>query len=374
MFVCVRPSGTRRTDIRTGYAHCGHFNPNITTNRRSIGVHRVDVNSSVEFGATLCIPSGCNLIPFADSLTGNILMFRRPHRRICECIDWLISLKDGQLLFMVPISLSIATAVTLNPCTFPKGSLPKAFECRDAFLDKWIGSHRPAEADSNAVQLEVDSRTTNGVEADTADSTTPVIHKPMVEKSEPHHVDFGRQISLMYGGDIARDNDGIDYGKMAVLIEKIVRDAHSAANAADYLYEYVLCLHISVESLLSMLPIRLETEYLSSTHKLREHWLQYRNVLYPDWDATLHTSSDALLLSDHRCLGCDANYCSDFARCDTYVRALRAFVGLSKRSFRYYVRKWWIVVLNLAVSAAAALVSFQSLGVLCCGHSVCCIS
>eukprot|EP00486_Rosalina_sp_Unknown_P005007 CAMPEP_0201574644 /NCGR_PEP_ID=MMETSP0190_2-20130828/19292_1 /ASSEMBLY_ACC=CAM_ASM_000263 /TAXON_ID=37353 /ORGANISM="Rosalina sp." /LENGTH=148 /DNA_ID=CAMNT_0048003199 /DNA_START=268 /DNA_END=710 /DNA_ORIENTATION=- len=47
-----------------------------------------------------------------------VLSIHQPHKRICDCMDWIISLKDGQLMY--------------------QGTLPNAIKCRDIILDQIV--------------------------------------------------------------------------------------------------------------------------------------------------------------------------------------------------------------------------------------------
>ena len=153
-------------------------------------------------------------------------------------------------------------------------------------------------------------------------------------------------LSNLYNIDVINKSNNIDYAVLHSLVTDIQRDGHKSANAADYL---------------------LETEYLSTTNKLNDSWIEYRDKKYPNFTSKLTESLSTNMHFENRicCCNCDINnffgcdvtqYFKDFCKCSVYQQAWYAFIGLFARTTRYYIRKWFIVLANLVISVAAALV------------------
>ena len=229
-----------------------------------------------------------------------IMSIHQPHRRICECIDWLLALKDGELLYM--------------------GAMSEAQQCRDLMLHDMLAALKG----NKSVQLTVDdvhvtSRpmfTTvpdQSVSADVQMSNMNVMGDFLDLKS-------ARALSHMYNVQLVVDAQ-MDVQVLASLISQVMADGAAARNAADYL---------------------LETEYLATTRKLQLHWLAFRKRTYPDFAQTLDAALSANERFEHtvcgccdvnKCCGCDvAEYCSAFLRCNTYRLALAALYGLYTNS------------------------------------------
>eukprot|EP01084_Bolivina_argentea_P167665 290942_1 len=109
----------------------------------------------------------------------------------------------------------------------------------------------------------------------------------------------------------------------------------------------------------------LETEYLSTTLKLNEHWLSYRQSMYPNFISKINESLNKNLSFEHlicdfdinNFIGCDVGeWAISFKYSSTYIHAFWSFIGLFLRTTRYYFRKWPIVIFNVLISIAAALI------------------
>jgi len=273
-----------------------------------------------------------------------VMSIHQPHKRICDCMDWILSLKDGFLLYQGPLPESfVCRDVLLNDIkNIFAGRVPdykpvSADSAEEGHPDKPMtksqetGSLPVADSSEDAMAPSYAERNSQSQEADKKQATAPLITN--------YHLDTKllQTLSSMYNVDLIRNGTEIHTELLVSLINDIMKDGHNTANAADYL---------------------LETEYLSTTQQLHDNWVTYRDKKYPTFASKLMDSiSMNMTFQINNCIGCDvAEYCREFAHCSTYVHAMWAFLGLSARTFRYYWRKWWMVLFNIIVSVLAAVV------------------
>lgn len=233
-----------------------------------------------------------------------------------------------------------------------QGTLPDALKCRDIILDDIVSKLNENNASAPPIAEEVSHDYDEGDIVYNSDKGREDGEKKSEENMMINGMDEYFDMTListlsnLYNIRIVNDDNNIDYAILSSLITDIQRDGHKSANAADYL---------------------LETEYLSTTNKLNDYWIGYRDKKYPNFTSKVAESLSKNMNFENRvcCCNCDINnffgcdvsqYCKDFCIGDVYTHGWYAFVGLSSRTIRYYIRKWWIILINLVISVAAAAV------------------
>ncbi|ETO30076.1 ABC transporter G family protein, partial [Reticulomyxa filosa] len=130
-------------------------------------------------------------------------------------------------------------------------------------------------------------------------------------------------------------------------------------NALSFFFFYILLKSGKLSN--NAADYLLETEYLSTTKKFREHWQSYQSIKMPNLEELIMAEvgkcqvNKKVLLEQSMWLWYK-QHCRDLWSVKEMMQDWRAFVGLLWRSGRYYFRRWKVVLGNFLINILGGVV------------------